>query len=53
MIAISPDQLLAVPHRIAVATGKVKATAIAGALAGGLVNVLVTDSQAAGAICSA
>jgi DNA-binding transcriptional regulator LsrR (DeoR family) len=52
MIAISPEQLLAVPHRIAVATGKVKATAIAGALAGGLVNVLVTDSQAAGAICS-
>jgi len=52
MIAISPDQLLAVPHRIAVATGKAKATAIAGALAGGLVNVLITDSQAAGAICS-
>jgi deoxyribonucleoside regulator len=52
MIAISPDQLLAVPHRIAVATGKVKATAITGALAGGLVNVLVTDSQAAGVICS-
>jgi DNA-binding transcriptional regulator LsrR (DeoR family) len=53
MIAISPEQLLAVPHRIAVATGKVKATAIAGALAGGLVNVLITDSEAAGAICSA
>jgi deoxyribonucleoside regulator len=52
MIAISPEQLLAVPHRIAVATGKVKATAITGALAGGLVNVLVTDSQAAGVICS-
>lgn len=52
MIAISPEQLLAVPHRIAVATGKAKATAIAGALAGGLVNVLITDSQAAGAICS-
>jgi DNA-binding transcriptional regulator LsrR (DeoR family) len=52
MIAISPGQLLAVPHRIAVATGKAKATAIAGALAGGLVNVLITDSQAAEAICS-
>jgi DNA-binding transcriptional regulator LsrR (DeoR family) len=52
MIAISPEQLLAVPHRIAVATGKAKATAIAGALAGGLVNVLVTDSLAAGAICN-
>jgi len=51
MIAISPQQLLAVPHRIAVATGKAKATAITGALAGGLVNVLVTDSQAAGAVC--
>lgn len=53
MIAISPQQLRDVPHRIAVAAGKAKATAIAGALAGGLVNVLVTDSQAAGAICGA
>jgi DNA-binding transcriptional regulator LsrR (DeoR family) len=52
MIAISPQQLRAVPHRIAVAAGKTKATAIAGALAGDLVNVLITDSQAAGAICS-
>lgn len=51
MIAISPRQLLDVPHRIAVAVGKAKATAIAGALAGGLVNVLITDSQAAGVIC--
>jgi DNA-binding transcriptional regulator LsrR (DeoR family) len=51
MIAISPQQLLDVPHRIAVATGKAKATAIAGALAGGLVNVLITDSLAAEVIC--
>jgi deoxyribonucleoside regulator len=51
MIAISPRQLLAVPHRIAVATGKAKATAIAGALAGGLVTVLITDSCAARVIC--
>lgn len=51
MIAISPAQLLAVPHRIAVAAGKVKATAIAGALTGGLVNVLVTDSLTAAAVC--
>ncbi|MBV9793557.1 MAG: hypothetical protein JO016_06410 [Actinobacteria bacterium] len=51
MIAISPQQLLAVPHRIAVATGKAKATAIAGALAGGLVNVLITDNRAAEVIC--
>lgn len=52
MIAIPPQLLLAVPHRIGVATGKAKATAIAGALAGGLVNVLVTDSRAAEAICN-
>ena len=51
MIAISPEQLLAVPHRIGVATGKAKATAITGALTSGLVNVLITDSQAAAAIC--
>jgi deoxyribonucleoside regulator len=51
MIAISPRQLLAVPHRIAVATGKAKATAIAGALTGGLVTVLITDSCAARVIC--
>jgi deoxyribonucleoside regulator len=53
MIAISPQSLLAVPHRIGVASGKAKATAISGALAGGLVNVLITDSQAAEAICNA
>ena len=52
MIAIPPQSLLAVPHRIGVATGKAKAAAIIGALAGGMVNVLVTDSQAALAICN-
>jgi DNA-binding transcriptional regulator LsrR (DeoR family) len=52
MIAISPQQLVGVPHRVAVATGKAKAAAIAGALTGGLANVLVTDSQAARAVCS-
>jgi deoxyribonucleoside regulator len=51
MIAISPEQMLGVPHRVAVATGKAKAAAIAGALAGGLANVLITDSQAAAAVC--
>jgi len=51
MIAISPEQLRGVPHRIAVATGKAKAAAITGALAGGLANVLITDSQAAAAVC--
>jgi deoxyribonucleoside regulator len=53
MIAISPEQLRGVPHRIAVATGKAKSAAIAGALAGGLANVLITDSQAAAAVCGA
>ncbi len=52
MIAISPQQLVGVPHRVAVATGKAKAAAIAGALTGGLANVLITDSQAARAVCS-
>lgn len=51
MVAVSPQQLLKVPHRIGVATGKAKAGAIAGALTGGLVNVLITDSEAASALC--
>lgn len=51
LIAIPLDDVLRVPHRIAVAAGRAKARAIAGALRGGLVNVLVTDSEAAAAIC--
>lgn len=51
MVAIPPQLLLAVPHRIGVATGKAKASAIVGALTGGLVNVLITDSEAASAVC--
>ncbi|MBA3261004.1 MAG: sugar-binding transcriptional regulator [Thermoleophilaceae bacterium] len=51
LIAISLDDVLRVPHRIAVAAGRAKARAIAGALRGGFVNVLVTDSAAAAAIC--
>jgi DNA-binding transcriptional regulator LsrR (DeoR family) len=51
LIAISLDDVLRVPHRIAVAAGRAKAKAIAGALRGGFVNVLVTDSEVAAAIC--
>ncbi|MGH3041638.1 MAG: sugar-binding transcriptional regulator [Gaiellaceae bacterium] len=52
LIAIGLDDLLQVPHRIAVAAGRAKARAITGALRGGFVNVLVTDREAAAAICA-
>ena len=43
LIGITPDTLRAVPRRIGVAGGTRKATAIRAALAGGWVNVLITD----------
>jgi DNA-binding transcriptional regulator LsrR (DeoR family) len=46
-IAISVEQLRKVPRVIAVAGGSWKAEAIAGALATGVINVLVTDHEAA------
>lgn len=46
-IAISIEQLRAVPKVIAIAGGAGKAEAIAGALATGVINVLVTDLEAA------
>ncbi len=49
-IAISIDQLRAVPRVIAVAAGAAKAPAIRGALATGMVDVLVTDAAAAAAL---
>lgn len=46
-IAISVEQLRRVPKVVAVAGGSGKAEAIAGALATGVINVLVTDFEAA------
>jgi DNA-binding transcriptional regulator LsrR (DeoR family) len=47
VIGIAPDQLMAVPRRIGVAGGVRKLAALRGALLGGWVNVLVTDTTAA------
>lgn len=47
MVGISGDDLLAIPMRLAVAGGIAKADAILGALRGGYVNLLVTDSETA------
>ena len=49
-IAIPIDRLRAVPRVIAVAAGAAKAPAIRGALATGIINVLVTDAAAAAAL---
>lgn len=49
-IAVPIDRLREVPRVVAVAAGRSKATAIRGALASGVVDVLVTDSTAADAI---
>jgi deoxyribonucleoside regulator len=50
MVGISGDDLLAVPTRLAVAGGVAKAQAVLGALRGGYVNLLVTDSETAKAV---
>jgi len=46
-IAIAPDELRAIPRRIAVACGVRKADAILGAIRAGFANMLVTDTDAA------
>ena len=46
-IAISPEELRAIPRRIAVACGVRKADAILGAIRAGFANALVTDTDAA------
>jgi deoxyribonucleoside regulator len=46
-IAIAPDDLRAIPVRIAVACGVRKADAILGAIRAGFANALVTDTDAA------
>ncbi|RRI04495.1 MarR family transcriptional regulator [Mesorhizobium tamadayense] len=50
MIAMSPDQLRAVPLAIGVAAGAEKASAIIGAARARLINALVTDTKTAQAI---
>jgi DNA-binding transcriptional regulator LsrR (DeoR family) len=47
VLGISPSQLKAIPRRIGVAGGARKVSALRGALLGGWVNVLITDSDAA------
>jgi DNA-binding transcriptional regulator LsrR (DeoR family) len=49
-IAISIEQLRRVPNVVAVAAGPAKVAAIGGALATGVVRVLVTDATTAGAL---
>jgi DNA-binding transcriptional regulator LsrR (DeoR family) len=46
-IAIGPEELRQVPLVVGVATGGAKARAIQGALRTGLLNVLITDEEAA------
>lgn len=50
LIGLSLEELLAVPIRIALAGGRNKEQALAGALAGGYVTVLVTDERTAQAL---
>ena len=47
LIAISPDQLRAVPDVVAIAGGAAKAPAILAALLSGLIHQLITDEEAA------
>lgn len=51
MLAIGLDDLLRIPRRVGVSAGIDKATAIGGALRGGFVNTLVTDSSVARKLC--
>ena len=52
LIAMPLQDYLEVPYRVGIASGEAKALAIEGAMRGGLVNVMITDSKAAHAICS-
>jgi DNA-binding transcriptional regulator LsrR (DeoR family) len=51
ILAIGLDDLRRIPRRVGVAAGIDKATAIGGALRGGVVNTLVTDSSVARQLC--
>lgn len=50
ILAIDLERLQAVPHRLAVAIGVEKLAAIRGALTGGIVNAIATDSDNARAL---
>jgi DNA-binding transcriptional regulator LsrR (DeoR family) len=50
LIGLSLEELLRVPIRIALAGGRNKEQALAGALAGGYATVLVTDERTARAL---
>jgi DNA-binding transcriptional regulator LsrR (DeoR family) len=50
LVAIAREDLLAIPVRLGVAGSRVKTDAILGALRGGYVNQLVTDSNTAAAV---
>lgn len=52
IMGLSIDSLLRIPSRIAVAGGASKVKPILGALRGGLINILVTDTSTAQAILS-
>ncbi|MFO7928786.1 MAG: sugar-binding transcriptional regulator [Candidatus Humimicrobiaceae bacterium] len=52
IIAMPVKELFKVPYSVGVAGSKVKSAAILGALRGGFVNILVTDSQAAESMLS-
>jgi deoxyribonucleoside regulator len=52
LIAMPLPDHLKVPYRVGIASGEAKALAIEGAMRAKLINVLVTDSKAAGAIRS-
>jgi DNA-binding transcriptional regulator LsrR (DeoR family) len=51
ILAIGLDDLMRVPRRVGVASGAEKVAAIAGAVRGGFVNVLVTDRSVGMALC--
>ena len=51
LIAMPLSDLLKVPYRVGIASGEAKALAIEGAMRAELINVLITDSKAARAIC--
>jgi deoxyribonucleoside regulator len=53
LIALPRAELERIPKRMGVVAGEAKAAAIEGALRAGLINVLITDSRAAAAVCEA
>jgi DNA-binding transcriptional regulator LsrR (DeoR family) len=50
IVGLTLEQMLAIPHRVGIARGATKIEALRAALTGGLVNMLVTDSETAAAL---